>query len=599
MTGYPSRSVLFAATAWSVLIIFGMLKVYDYGNSSVMPHMVDWAHHAALAETLRADLGRSPTAIHLAEMAVYPDGSHWIAALLARAQGVSIFQSLQLCALAFALLGASVLSWRYALAMSRPENPPTAVLAAIGCLALATASQLDVVGLIRPNAFYAQLVGMSLALLFHWATLRLQRPAALILAGICGTWILEYVHLTPALWFAGATGLMLLARRSTWTKVLSLAGLYGLGLLAILLTNPATRMMIFLAQGDGDFLWGFGRNLPLWAVTATLLAIAVLCALAVRSWKKRGLNWQHLLLHTHSGLVAACVLCATQLALLYLFDKGSPYSAKKFLYFITMELPILVCSVAPGLGAASGGSPTVSPGNNTACACGRRPAGMFLAALTLVTVMQVLRLLPPLTNVNPHLAFLQNRLEARGPVPAGQEPEYPWFPWLSPVENYALATTVLRLHRDATEDMLQGLDPAKKKVIPPDSLLPAPELWLYALSGSSVRREGKELCVSADVALCYPQAFSIPSTWPHRPMDVILACEYAAPGGGRATKTGFLRPSGGSSLLYSGECRIPAPDNASPVRIGLFMEGHGWLTNQYGQLTHEIPLPSALSQGTQ
>ncbi len=317
---------------------------------------VDLAHHYALAARLGQHWLLPAAYDHsLGEMNVYPNGAHVLAALVGRVAGSTLL-GLQLMANA-----AYLAVWAVLLLLLRQLPARAAVLSGVtlGLLLLLNRS-LQLAELhgneLIANFFYSQLVGQAGALLALLGAMRLERagqPAGwryLLLLAAIG--VLCSVHLKPALELLAALALSCaLDLHTAWSRgqrriALLPALLAPLAGALLLVSHPGFAVMRSLSEHDGVVVVRY-LNSPLIVGLYAGALLLVSLALLYR-WRQAAAadaaNGVALLGLKYISLYgAACSLMCVLQSVALVFDIGSAYAVKKYLYGLHTALLLELC----------------------------------------------------------------------------------------------------------------------------------------------------------------------------------------------------------------------------------------------------------------
>lgn len=329
--------------------IFVILNIDSMWSASV-----DLAHHYALAfrisELWVLPPGHDPT---LGEMNYYPNGAHFVSALLGSPWG-SIIIGMQIVS-----LGSIALVWLSCAYLIR--SLPVAVggataFSAVALLVLNAATfgfelhGSELVG----NFFFSQLVGDA-ALLFLLAALvtgeRKYGPTWATVALLPLMLLLAAIHLLPALkalgLIAGFSALSLCVnariRRVPVGEVVARAALV-LVAATLLIAHPSFSAMKMISENDGA-LQLQGIAFPLGLLAACVILAATSTALLAQWWR-RSMDVDFLALKYLAvlGLVTSG-LCVVQYVLT-LFGTGSDYAVKKYSFGVLTTLLLQASVIA-------------------------------------------------------------------------------------------------------------------------------------------------------------------------------------------------------------------------------------------------------------
>lgn len=331
-------------------LVVGILLVV-FNTRVIWSTSVDLAHHYALVFRFFESWHLVPNDLSLAEMNIYPPGSHMAAAMVGKVVG-SPFLGMHLVALgSLVLLWAACMSILYA-APNR-IGPLSAV--ALAFLLVINHGALRVHGAEISGAYhYAQLVGQALAFAVLVVALRLDaglhRTAAYVFLLLVMP-VVATVHLLPALELLGVlAGLLLLdivaAQRSERIrKIVVGAALLAIGIAIVVLHPSFAAMRAISAHNGGVSLGLLG---PMWSLALVSVIVLATVVPLLRAWNRdRAGNVMHKYLAVYGVAIAG--LCLLQMVLRH-FDLGSDYAVKKYAYVLAT---FLVLRLAMWIGASA------------------------------------------------------------------------------------------------------------------------------------------------------------------------------------------------------------------------------------------------------
>lgn len=366
-----------------VTLVVGILLVV-FNTHVIWSTSVDLAHHYALVFRFFESWHLVPNDPSLAEMNIYPPGSHMAAAMVGKAVG-SPFLGMHLVA-----LGSLVLLWVACLSIlyAAPNRIGPLSAVALALLLVINHGALRVHGAEISGAYhYAQLVGQALAFAVLAIALRtdarLHRTAAYIVL-LLAMPVVATVHLLPALELLGVlAGLLLLdvvaaQDNERVRKILVGAALLAIGVAAVVLHPSFAAMRAISAHNGGVSLGLLG---PMWSLALVSLIVVASVVPLLRAWNRdRAGNVMYKYLAVYGLTIAG--LCLLQMALRYV-NLGSDYAVKKYAYVLAT---FLVLRLAMWIGASATARAERNP--RVASLFKRTPiqVGMFGFALALAVL---------------------------------------------------------------------------------------------------------------------------------------------------------------------------------------------------------------------
>jgi hypothetical protein len=327
-----------------ILAFFSFYLVHSHlGIFGSFPKTVDWAHTLALIETLQLDGGKILNKGNLGEMAVYPPAAHWIVAKVAQAFSLTTLQSLQIVCAFFLIFGCLIIAWQY---WEDFKNNKTSLLIIALGLALTARMGFGIRGLILINFFFSQLIGTACALSLYLIFTKLLSMEIHgfkiwgLLYIFAVTYLLVFIHLNPALWFALACILAFVFKQKRHRERLAFFSFFLIGIMGVLLINPYFKKIIVISKINGGLgvIWGdlTTRNTII-GLVALLAIVLVLIIFNFGDLRKQSLER----FSKYSGLLSVLVLVYSQLVV-WFFNLGSDYAIKKWLPLLGILAPYLI-----------------------------------------------------------------------------------------------------------------------------------------------------------------------------------------------------------------------------------------------------------------
>lgn len=282
----------------------------------------DFVQHFMLVDEIMKHGMRRPDT-QMGIMSIYPDGAHWIAAVVGWIGGSG------LVAIVLVTIGAVFASYLLLLELIGKDSPVKIALAIAAFLLLAWTHSL--IGWeVSVNYFWPQLVDdvvlLSMLLLLACISDAWQRAALVFMVGA----LAMFVHALIALQIL-ACGLTIIgwsgvvawreSRRLPVGMAAALSAL-GIGALAIVALHPSFRAMRQAADNDGYLEFGYSAVLPV-----ILLCGAIGCAAL---WRGR----DRLDTVIACAGVATVLLAVAQYVALHMNHAGSNYAVKKHMFVV-------------------------------------------------------------------------------------------------------------------------------------------------------------------------------------------------------------------------------------------------------------------------
>ncbi|WP_322015056.1 hypothetical protein [Paraburkholderia sp. J12] len=431
----------------------------------IWTHSVDLAHHYALVARL-TEFGNLPhlTDPSLGEMQIYPRMSHRIAAALGHLWG-SPLAGMQFVAFLSTIVLWVGMGWMlWTLPLSQARRATWILL--LGLLVGGLFMHVDFWGMeVVYNYFYAQFVAQAAALVVLALALGLSQAGvsrfavySLLIAGI---WVVESIHLLPAVELLGFLGLLVVfdqywqVRKWDWRNLLISAAFPVVALLVVVV-NPVFRAMATISENDGVLYLSFVPDQL--ALLALVLLVAISSILAMRCWlglKDPQLQKEQLLIQYFAifGLSIA-ILCSLQMIALAI-GRGSEYACRKYAFGLWT---VLLVNASLLLAQRFGSKQVAKPGLTT-------PGKIFdYCAVGIVVTVAVLAMFPKEKYLSlSNLVSMEHRLEAikssQPTTPAGTSTYAVQLPGEPPLVDYMFSLGVFKSARSAnTIDVLENRD---------------------------------------------------------------------------------------------------------------------------------------------
>jgi hypothetical protein len=294
----------------------------------------DLVQHFLLVDELMKHAAVRPEAIQrIGAMALYPPAAHWMAAIIGWIGGSG------LVGISIVAIASTYLVYLFIFALVGASGWVSTVLFLIAFLLLRfTKSQVG--WEIVDNFFYPQLVADVLYFGALWWIARNRAPSKQILcvliAGAAAMWVqpLIAVHI-----FAAGCVLLAFHGLQDWKARKALprrhaAFLMALAIvsLAIIVTNPAFKVMRDISANDGYLMFGY---------PSVALVIVICAAFGVFNlWRGFSDRAEYVDTVLGAAVISAVFLAVLQFALLKLHGAGSVYAVKKHM-FIVVTLGIM------------------------------------------------------------------------------------------------------------------------------------------------------------------------------------------------------------------------------------------------------------------
>jgi len=439
--------------------VFLGLHFWDF----VWSKSADLAHHYVLVERL-AESGDLPRVADpsLGEMQLYPRLSHQIAADLGRSRG-SPLAGMQIVVLFSMIALWSAIGW---MIWSQPA-PQARRATLIALLALVIGGlflRLDLWGReIVGNYFYAQFVAQAASLTILAIALSLSQAgwSRFTIYGllIVGIFVVELVHLLPAVELLGFLGLLVLCdqlqQSRRWPmRGLAISAIFPIVALLVVVVNPVFKAMASISENDGILYLAFIPNH--FALQVLVLVTAASSILSMWYWfrlKDPQQQREQLVIKYFATLgLSISTLCLLQMVALEI-GHGSEYACRKYAFGLWTVLLVnvsLLLAYHSKTNSESGPNSLLARTVFDCCAVGLLTG---VAALTIFPARKTVSL--------SGLMSMERRLEAikaHAPaVPPGTSTYAIKLPGESPVVDYMFSLGVFKAARSVnTLDILRG-----------------------------------------------------------------------------------------------------------------------------------------------
>jgi hypothetical protein len=350
-----ARALLFTAIL-SAAVLAAVYLVQSQAGLRGRAHGADWASHLGMIDLiLRGEDVRAHGA-QIGTGVVSPLFAHGLAAALSSVTGLSTIRVIAIIASLAAIVSVVVAGLRsvwvvLVVAQNRLARLAGWIVAAaaffvLSALGIGFYGQID-----QANYFFSQAVGTAAALLalsaIQLGMAREGRSASPAIVGVpILAFILAWIHLIPALWFAAAGAICALSLARPLRQRLALFGaLAALSLLLVLIV-PASREVLQLPQAAQGVL---NLRLPTGLfqldthpglLIIGLAALAMLIAAVALIEKPSHLPFR--LFNLHAGAIA--ILLLGVLTLLALTARGGTgyYGLAKYAFLFTAEATLLM-----------------------------------------------------------------------------------------------------------------------------------------------------------------------------------------------------------------------------------------------------------------
>ncbi|UIJ71072.1 hypothetical protein [Aurantimonas sp. HBX-1] len=344
-----TRQALVHLAALAVLVFLLGFDIYSLS--------IDVAHHFMLVDFLaHEDPATLPASPWMESMAIYPPGSHWLAAGLGMVIGSNYAAMWVLCIVAiyagYFFLGRILQGGR----------GYVAVVLFFLLFLLARPAGAVLGREIVINFFYSQLIcaAFFFAILFVCGRIGRRNELAVALVGLAGASFLMWMHLLPGLYLIGAVGLFLLLEAGDdfrqgkpYLKRLAGVAVFGIAGVAVILLHPSFAAMREISANNGAL--EFPLN-PWLLYAIALILVAVSGWSIIWSQRHERTAFDEILV---AAAVAAVALMTVQLLSLLILGEGSPYAVKKHLFLvITLALACSARALSGLLTAETAGRQT-------------------------------------------------------------------------------------------------------------------------------------------------------------------------------------------------------------------------------------------------
>lgn len=287
----------------------------------------DIAQHFMLVDELMKHGMRRPDA-QMGVMNIYPDGAHWMAAVLGRLGGSGLVAIVQITI-------ASVFACYVLLIELIGKDSPVKVALSVAAFLLLAGTHSLIGWEVNFNYFYPQLINDVVLLATLLVLARVRNEWARVGIALAVGALAMFVHALAALQVLATTMVLIAwsaaiawraARRIPTESLLPLVALIA-GTLAIVTLHPSFRAIRMAAENDGYLEFGYAQVLPVAALCGVVGAIALLKAC---DWKER------VCIDTVLGCagVASAMLVFLQYGALHVAHDGSNYAVKKHMFVV-------------------------------------------------------------------------------------------------------------------------------------------------------------------------------------------------------------------------------------------------------------------------
>lgn len=472
------------AMALTLLLAYALLS---RGGLVSVNAGVDWAHHAALTDVLTLGEDVEARRVQLGEFSDHPRLAHRVAALMARATGLSPLRTLHIVATAAVIACVVLAAARVAFVAFAAGTGLGALLGALaGILMLwaANAIAAGFAGEIQYNYFFSQAAATALALgLLTLVQLSVamggRRAAVALVLAPPAAYLLAAVHTAPALWFAASASICALSLETSRRGRLVAALTLGAVSAVMILAHPGTLALMRLGQeGGGDLnLLPFGRiwqlNLNLGSMLAGMLALAALLALLAFLKRRATPEWLPAVLNVHCGALGLLAVSLPILANLLVSANQGYYALAKYVYIFGAEAALLVAHLAAQVRSARPDTPLRS--------------GAMLAVFALAVLAQDWWSLRWSHSQAYLMGLRDDLMQVRGAIPAPAP--WPLLEPLSQAERFYVFISAMARPRDGEAfpllfDADLAAKPGSDARLLPASLVPSvAPLW----SGNEIR----------------------------------------------------------------------------------------------------------------
>ncbi|WP_028202151.1 hypothetical protein [Paraburkholderia nodosa] len=447
-----------------IALVFGVL-LYLHFWDSIFSQNADLAHHYALVARL-AEFGDLPRVVDpsLGEMQIYPRLSHRFAAVLGGFWGSPLAGMQIVLLLSMSALWAAIgwMLWSQPSRQARRSTQVALLALVIGGFFL----DVDLWGHeVVGSYFYAQFVAQAAVLVILAISLSLSQAGwsrfAIYGLLIVGIFVVELMHLLPALELLGFLGLLVafdqLWQARRWdARTLFARAAFAVAALLVVVLNPVFRTMATISENNGSLPLTFIPNH--FALQALVLITIASSVVGMRYWirlKDPERQREQLVIKYFAILgLSISTLCFLQMVVLEI-GSGSEYACRKYAFGLWT---VLIVNVSLLMGCHSG-----SNGESSSTVRSIRTIFDY-GAVGLLMVVAALAIFPRHKSVSlAHLMSLERQMEAvkvREPaIPVGTSTYVLQLPGESPVIDYMFSVGVFKSERsDNTLDILYGRD---------------------------------------------------------------------------------------------------------------------------------------------
>jgi hypothetical protein len=290
-------------------------------------------------------------ASRIAGFAVYPHASHYLAAWLASATGISPLQAIHCVANAATIASAALIALRLSHILRMAHSLVATLVAgavAITVLYFFATWGIGYSGQLQWNYFYPQAVGTAFALGaligFQYAA-RQEWCFALVVLTPLAAFVLASFHPTPAVWVAACGASCVMSCPGSISRRALQAMLTGILCIAAMVAVPSFRWLLgFLgpsAQGDVNTFgqrFNLSHEPKIIMVSLGILALALIAATVLRGY--------HYVFRTHAGGVGVLACGAASAAPLFATGTTEYYSIAKYAFIYGAELALVAATLS-------------------------------------------------------------------------------------------------------------------------------------------------------------------------------------------------------------------------------------------------------------